>query len=172
MLAALLSAAVGPLVATAAGARGGASSHARSAAAGRSVGRARRAHGLASQVTVSPLEGTPDASASTQISFLGGAGLNVSDVEAVGSLSGHHAGRLERYSTGTGESFIPTRPFQPGEHVSVSAHVNDGLLRATVRTGFDVAVQTPVSQAQFPPPPGLPPPSSITSRPRRSRRRP
>ncbi len=153
MLAALLSAAVGPLVATAAGARGGASSHARSAAAGRSSWLA-RTHGLASQVTVSPLEGTPDASASTQISFLGGAGLNVSDVEAVGSLSGHHAGRLERYSTGTGESFIPTRPFQPGEHVSVSAHVNDGLLRATVRTGFDVAVQTPVSQAQFPAAPG------------------
>jgi hypothetical protein len=111
--------------------------------------RAERA--LAREVTVSPLTGTPDASASTQISFLGGPGLTVSDVEAVGSRSGHHAGRLERYATGTGESFVPLRRFQPGERVSVSARVREGSLDATVRTSFAVAVPALVSQVQFPP---------------------
>jgi hypothetical protein len=115
----------------------------------RNVARAERA--LAAQVAISPLAGTPDASASTQISFLGGAGLTVSDVEAIGSRSGHHAGRLERYSTGTGESFIPLRPFEPGEQVTVSARVGDDGVGATVRTEFRVGVQVPARQAQFPP---------------------
>src|SRR6202020_2898859 len=61
-------------------------------------------------VTVSPLPGTPDASPATQISFLGGAGTQVSDVRVVGSRSGAHSGRLEAYSTGTGESFLPAEP--------------------------------------------------------------
>jgi hypothetical protein len=114
----------------------------------------RAQHALAAEVAVSPLAGTPDASASTQISFLGEPGLTVSDVEATGSRSGHHAGRLEPYATGTGESFLPLRPFKPGEHVSVSARVQQGALEATVRTSFDVAVQAPVSQTPFPAAPG------------------
>ena len=101
-------------------------------------------------VTVSPLPGTSDASATTQISFLGGPGTTVSDVQAVGSSSGTHAGRLEAYSTGTGESFLPDQPFQAGEHVTVSARVDGGGANSTVRTSFDVALQAPVSQAQFP----------------------
>jgi hypothetical protein len=158
VLAALLSAAAGPVVAAASAGRGGTSSDARNVrhfAAGAVVRRSAIArHGFAREVTVSPLAGTPDASASTQISFLGGPGLSVADVEAIGSRSGRHGGRLERYSTGTGESFVPSRPFQPGERVSVSARVSDGALGARVRTEFDVAVQAPVNQAQFPPAPG------------------
>jgi hypothetical protein len=114
----------------------------------------RAQHTLAAEVAVSPLAGTPDASAGTQISFLGEPGLTVSDVQAIGSRSGHHAGRLEPYATGTGESFLPLRPFKPGEHVSVSARVRQGALEATVRTSFDVAVQAPVSQTPFPSAPG------------------
>src|ERR1035438_6524229 len=57
-------------------------------------------------ITVSPLPGSASASPSTQISFLGGPGTTVSDVQVVGSSSGHHSGRLEAYSTGSGESFI------------------------------------------------------------------
>ncbi len=62
-------------------------------------------------VTVSPLPGTADASPATQISFLGAAGTQVSDVSVVGSRSGAHTGRLQAYSTGTGESFLPAHPF-------------------------------------------------------------
>ena len=106
-------------------------------------------------VTVSPLPGTADASPSTQISFLGGPGTTVSDVQVVGSSSGHHSGRLEAYSTGSGESFIPAQPFLSGERVSVSAHVAAGAVSAaTVRTSFTVAFQAPVPQAEFPINPG------------------
>jgi hypothetical protein len=153
VFAALLGGAIGPGVAVAAGAGwpGTSCDQGTKHAAGlvRNVVRVERA--LAAQVAVSPMPGTPDASASTQISFLGPPGLTVSDVEAIGSRSGRHAGRLERYSTATGESFVPLRPFQPGEHVTVSAHIRGGGVGATVRTEFHVAVAVPASQAQFPP---------------------
>jgi hypothetical protein len=105
-------------------------------------------------VTVSPLPGTADASPTTQISFLGGPGTKVSDVSVVGSSSGTHSGRLEAYSTGTGESFIPAQPFESGEHVQVSARVTQGTDSATVHTSFSVAFQAPVSQKEFPINPG------------------
>ena len=105
-------------------------------------------------VTVSPAPGTPDASPSTQISFLGGAGTTVSDVKVTGSRSGSHAGRLEAYSTGTGESFLPASPFTQGEQVSVSAQVSERGTTSPVRTSFTIAFQPAISQAQFPPVPG------------------
>jgi hypothetical protein len=106
--------------------------------------------------TVSPLPGTPDASARTQISFLGAAGTKVLAVHVSGSRSGRHSGSLEAYSTGTGESFIPRRPFTPGEQVSVDARVSDGAGASTVRTHFTVASQTPIPQTLFPNYPGDP----------------
>jgi hypothetical protein len=107
----------------------------------------------AAPVTVSPLAGTPDASATTQISFLGARGLRVLSVRVTGSLSGVHRGRLEAYSTATGESFIPVRPFTPGENVSVSARLASG---ASAVTHFAVARQAAIAQAGFPLSPGDP----------------
>ncbi len=101
-------------------------------------------------ITVSPLPGTADASPATQISFLGGAGTTVSDVRIVGSRSGNHGGRIEAYSTGTGESFLPTRPFVAGERVRVTARVAAGASTSTVRTSFTVGFEAPVSQQEFP----------------------
>jgi len=63
------------------------------------------AKAAAGAVAVSPQAGTPDASPSTQISFLGAPGTQVSDVRVSGSRSGAHGGVLRAYSTGTGESF-------------------------------------------------------------------
>jgi Arylsulfotransferase (ASST) len=102
-------------------------------------------------VTVSPLPGTPDASPSTQISFLGGAGTQVSDVRVVGSRSGVHSGRLEAYSTGTGESFLPSKPFVSGERVTVRATAAGGQ---ALRTSFTVAHQANVDEQEFPTNPG------------------
>ena len=68
----------------------------------------------ANAITVSPLPGTSDASPTTQISFLGGAGTTVTDVKVVGSISGGHGGKLEAYSTGTGASFLPVGPIRAG----------------------------------------------------------
>jgi hypothetical protein len=103
-------------------------------------------------VAVSPQPGTPDASPSTQISFLGGAGTQVADVHVVGSSSGSHAGVLRAYSTGTGESFLPSKPFRAGEKVTVHATAGG----AAVSTSFTIAHQAPVSQKQFPVNPGDP----------------
>jgi hypothetical protein len=111
----------------------------------------------AGAVTVSPLQGTPDASPTTQISFLGGAGTKVSDVHVHGSRSGNHGGSLRAYATGTGESFLPSQPFRTGERVSVQARVESpGAGAQTVSTSFTIASQDPVSQKQFPLNPGDP----------------
>jgi hypothetical protein len=106
-------------------------------------------------IAVSPFPGTSDASPTTQISFLGGPGTTVSRVHVVGSRSGTHSGALEAYSTGTGESFVVSQPFQPGEHVRVSAVVHSGAIARTVHTSFSIAVQeSPIPQQQFPLNPG------------------
>jgi hypothetical protein len=103
-------------------------------------------------VAVSPQPGTPDASASTQISFLGAAGTQVSDVHVVGSSSGSHTGVLRAYSTGTGESFLPSKPFRAGEKVTVHAQAGG----AAVSTNFTIAHQAPVGPKEFPLNPGDP----------------
>jgi hypothetical protein len=113
--------------------------------------RAAVAAAAANPVTVSPLPGTPDASPATQVSFLGEAGLRVLSVSAVGSRSGAHSGRIEAYSTGTGESFLPTHPFVQGEHVVVHARVQPaGAPVQGAVTSFTVARQAAVSQSEFP----------------------
>jgi Arylsulfotransferase (ASST) len=104
----------------------------------------------AGSVAVSPQPGTPDASPSTQISFLGGPGTQVSEVKVSGSSSGAHSGTLRAYSTGTGESFIPSHPFRAGEKVTVRAQAGG----TAVSTNFTIAHQAPVSQKQFPNNPG------------------
>jgi hypothetical protein len=111
---------------------------------------------VANPVAVSPEPGTPDASPSTQISFLGTGATHVSDVHVVGSRSGVHAGVLRAYSTGTGESFLPAHPFIAGERVTVTAQVSTGGATATARSSFTIAHQAPVSQTEFPINPGDP----------------
>jgi Arylsulfotransferase (ASST) len=114
----------------------GATTHARSAASG--------------EVTVSPISGTEDASASSQISFLGTAGTKVGNVSVVGSSSGKHTGHLAPYSTGTGESFIPSKPFTAGERVTVHATVTTGGHQESVSDSFTIGHQIPISQVEFP----------------------
>jgi hypothetical protein len=101
-------------------------------------------------VTVSPLPGTPDASAQSQISFLGGPGTQVADVQVVGSRSGRHSGQLRPYSTGTGESFLPTHPFLTGEKVTVRARVGTSSVDQTVSSTFTIAQQASVNEREFP----------------------
>ncbi len=122
-----------------------------SSAAGTSLTAAEAAIG---SVTVSPLPGTPDASPNGQISFLGPQGTQVSEVSVVGSRSGRHSGRLEAYSTGTGESFLPSHPFTPGEQVTVHAKAGAGATSESVSTTFTVAHQAAVKESEFPLEPG------------------
>ena len=108
----------------------------------------------AGPIAVSPQPGTPDASPSTQISFLGPQGTHVAGVHVVGTHSGAHAGVLRAYSTGTGESFLPAHRFAAGERVSVSARVSAGSASYAVSTSFTVAHQARVSEKEFPLNPG------------------
>ncbi len=103
---------------------------------------------------VSPQPGTPDASPGTQVSFLGPVGTRVLSIHVVGSQSGNHAGVLRAYSTGTGESFVPTHPFVAGERVSVNASVEVAGRARTAHTSFTIAYQAPVSPKEFPINPG------------------
>ncbi len=72
-------------------------------------------------VDVSPAPETDTANAATQISFLGVPAAQIQVVSVVGEHSGSHAGRLEAYSQGDGASFVPDKPFDPGERVLVHA---------------------------------------------------
>jgi hypothetical protein len=111
---------------------------------------------VSNPVAVSPEPATPDASPQTQVSFLGDGATTLTAVRAVGSRSGVHTGVLRAYSTGAGGSFIPTRPFVAGEHVTVRAQLVTGGHGATASTSFTIAHQAAVSQAQFPTNPGNP----------------
>src|ERR1700722_14864121 len=115
-----------------------------------------KAEAQANAVAVPPLPGTEDASPVTQISFLGEPGTTVADVSVVGSHSGNHSGKLKRYSTGTGMSFIPNSPFRAGEQVAVHAlvGVGSGTPQEPVTTVFTIAHQAAVSQDEFPNNPG------------------
>jgi hypothetical protein len=80
-------------------------------------------------LAVSPLPGTYVASPDTQISLLGVPASDISDVRVSGSQTGPHPGRVLAYSQGDGGSFVPLRPFTPGETVTVR-----GLLHVAAKT--------------------------------------
>lgn len=119
-------------------------------------GHSATAAAAANAVTVSPLPGTPDASTRTQISFLGPKGTIVRSVHAVGSKSGLHEGKIEPYSTSTGESFLPVHRFLPGETVGVYAKVSVDGREQNVGTSFRVARAATEPTAGFPHRPGNP----------------
>ncbi len=93
----------------------------------------------AQALTISPLNGTPDASPHTQINFLGVAPGEIHDVSVVGSRSGSHGGRLESYTSSAGASFLPVRGFDEGEQVSVSALVGGSRHEYRVGSVFTIA---------------------------------
>jgi Arylsulfotransferase (ASST) len=95
-------------------------------------------------VTISPLPGTEDASARTQVSFLGAPAEDIQHVSVVGSHSGSHDGRMAAYSTGDGASFLPRHPFVAGELVRVHARVVVGHSARTIASQFRIAHQVRV----------------------------
>src|SRR5437016_7219197 len=85
-----------------------------------------------------PMPGTRVAAPQTQIAFRGVPAGQVRNVVVRGSSSGAHAGRIEADSDGQGASFIPAKPFAPGEQVTVSSPLQvEGASRRTWR--FTVA---------------------------------
>jgi hypothetical protein len=95
-------------------------------------------------VDVSPEPGTDTANPRTQISFLGTPAANIREVSVVGSESGHHQGHVYGYFQGDGASFVPEKPFDPGERVSVRALIGAG---AGKQVAFGFRVDTPYPTA-------------------------
>jgi hypothetical protein len=106
-------------------------------------------------ILVSPQSGTPDAAPLTQISILGPRKADIAHVKVVGSRSGRHRGRLRAYRAKPGASFVPSKPFQPGEQVGVSFNVK-GARSSHVAYHFTVGTPgTPTVPIQAPPPADL-----------------
>ncbi len=93
----------------------------------------------ATQVSISPLNRTPDASPYTQISFLGVPANEIADVSVIGSRSGRHAGKLASYVSAPGASFLLSHPLAQGETVTATALVGPRGQASRVRTTFTVA---------------------------------
>jgi Arylsulfotransferase (ASST) len=95
--------------------------------------------GHAPALALSPLNGTPDASPQTQISFLGVPAKEIANIVVIGSRSGRHYGRLESYASSPGASFLSSRPFAQGERVTASALVGPTGHAGQVSTTFTIA---------------------------------
>jgi hypothetical protein len=92
------------------------------------------------RVTVSPGPGVRDASTTAQVSFLGVAAGELSHILVTGSRSGAHAGHLLAYSQGDGASFLPAKPFDSGELVTVHAVLSEAGKGTPFAWSFTVAV--------------------------------
>lgn len=115
------------------------------------------ASAAASTVTISPLAGTPTAMPASQISFLGAPASALGSISVVGSVSGRHGGRLRSYSSATGASFVPSRPFTPGERVTVRASLKGSTGAVSpLSDSFTVAQPVAVPVTSFPSAPGKP----------------
>jgi hypothetical protein len=96
-------------------------------------------------IQVNPLPGSLDSPNTTQISFLGAPVHSLGTVTVTGSYSGAHAGRLAAYSQGDGASFLPSKPFHPGESVVVRGRVQRGRRSVPFAFSFTVAVRVPIT---------------------------
>ena len=75
-------------------------------------------------VSVFPIPGARVAAPQTQISFRGVMSGHLGRVIVTGSRTGRHAGRVFADSDGQGASFLPTKPFAPGEVVTVKTKLH------------------------------------------------
>ena len=74
--------------------------------------------------SVYPVPGTLTAGEKTTISFRGGSADAIGTVTVRGSRSGSHPGKLQAHPDGQGASFVPDKPFEANEKVSVTTDRN------------------------------------------------
>ncbi|HEV3387558.1 MAG TPA: arylsulfotransferase family protein [Solirubrobacteraceae bacterium] len=112
-------------------------------------------------VSVFPIPGDRVASPQTQIAFRGLPIRQVRKLVVTGSRTGVHAGRLESDSDHDGGSFLPAKPFDPGEVVTVSTGLH--ILGASAGTfHFTVAAPSGSIPATPLPPAGRVPGDELT----------
>ena len=92
-----------------------------------------------SAVSVFPVAGSRLGPPGTQITFRGLPASQLGKITVTGSRSGNHTGKVLPDSDGRGGSFMPDKPFTPGERVTVSTNLNivggpNGVYHFTVAT--------------------------------------
>jgi hypothetical protein len=92
-------------------------------------------------LAVSPLPDSLDASYATQISLLGYPASALSGISVRGTASGDHSGRLEAYSQGDGASFVLDKPFRSGETAIVHGKLTVAGKTSSFAFHFTVAVR-------------------------------
>ena len=108
-------------------------------------------------LAVSPLPDSYDASPYTQISLLGAPPRSLTAVRVSGSRTGAHGGHLRGYSQGDGASFVPSHPFSAGETVSVQARLTVGSRSRPFAFHFVVAHEDALPYSTPTPPSGKDP---------------
>ena len=106
-------------------------------------------------LAVLPFPGTPDASPTSQISFLGVVPADITSMTIVGSKSGRHEGRVSVLADGRGTAFVADQPFSEGESVSVTAKLGSAKSATAIGAhgkrqiafAFTVAVAPPATTA-------------------------
>jgi hypothetical protein len=124
-----------------------------------------------------PAPGARVASPQTQITFRGVPAADLRRIVVKGSRTGRHLGRVAADSDGQGGSFLPRRPFAPGEVVTVKTRLRingayRGTFRFTVATPAGAIPATPLPPAartdgdvlQFQSRPDLTPPAVQVAR--------
>jgi Arylsulfotransferase (ASST) len=130
-------------------------------------------------VSVFPIAGSRLGPPGTQITFRGVPANQLGKITVTGSVSGSHTGKVLSDSDGRGGSFMPDKPFTPGERVTVSTGLNivggqSGVFHFTVATptrhrlnrGDLLAARTPRDVLRFHSRPDLMPVAvHVTKRP-------
>jgi Arylsulfotransferase (ASST) len=75
-------------------------------------------------VSVFPIAGSRVVSPKAQIAFRGVPVGAFGSIQVTGSQSGSHTGKIEADSDGRGGSYLPNKPFAPGETVTVTTSLN------------------------------------------------
>ena len=103
------------------------------------VGSAGGSRAAGPAVSVFPIAGSRLGPPGTQITFRGVPANQLGKITVTGSVSGNHTGKVLSDSDGRGGSFMPDKPFTPGERVTVSTGLNiiggqSGVFHFTVAT--------------------------------------
>ena len=130
------------------------------------AGSAGRSRAPGPPVSVFPIAGSRLGPPGTQITFRGVPTNQLGKITVTGSVSGNHRGKVLSDSDGRGGSFMPDKPFTPGERVTVSTGLNivggqSGVFHFTVATPTGqhpncrnpTAVRTPGTSGAFTPVP-------------------
>ena len=98
-------------------------------------------------VSAFPSPGTPTASPTTSITLRGAAAAGLTSLSVTGAKSGNHPGMLQPSADGQGTTFVPEKPFQPGERVTVATGL---AIRNATNGSYTFTAATPAAFPQAP----------------------